>query len=274
MVQLAVLLPLTDYYDWCKTELPAIRKIKNGLDAFYNKDLKTVVRFLPALANELDGSEEQLKPNVMDSRYLHHPLLNLGRLAIRGDKQGKKLFLDSLNFTVKVAHHFNYEWPVMYNMETLEVLKAGTQPGKGGEKDVAGLYALVMLHAWQLTRENKYLLEKRKGRRKNCREKAFSFFTRQIIQLFRPTRCCGFIRKRKNSFILIWPIYVWPILCRIFSYGNVTMVTRKIIQLSSPCFRWATRRILPRMKNRKYSRQCIIFCYMQKMRKYYPRYHY
>ena len=175
MVQLAVLLPLTDYYDWCKTDLPAIQKIKNGLDAFYNKKLKTVVRFLPALADELSGAEEQLKPNVMDSWYLHHPLLNLGRLSIRGDKQAKKLFLDSLDFTIKVARHFNYEWPVMYNMETLEVVKAETQPGKGGEKDVAGLYALVMLHAWQLTKENKYLLEAKKAA-KSLQGKSFELF--------------------------------------------------------------------------------------------------
>ncbi|TFF35552.1 glycoside hydrolase family 88 protein [Mucilaginibacter psychrotolerans] len=175
MVQLAVLLPLTDYYDWCKTELPSIRKIQNGLDAFYSKELKTVVRFLPSLANELSGDEEQLQPNVMDSWYLHHPLLNLGRLAIRGDQQGKKLFLDSLDFTVRVAHHFKYEWPVMYNMETLEVVKAETQPGKGGEKDVAGLYALVMLHAWQLTRENKYLLEAKKAA-KTLQGKGFELF--------------------------------------------------------------------------------------------------
>ncbi|MDB5156224.1 MAG: hypothetical protein JWR50_931 [Mucilaginibacter sp.] len=175
MVQLAVLLPLTDYYDWCETELPAIKKIQNGLDAFYSKKLKTVVRFLPALADELSGDEEQLKPNVMDSWYLHHPLLNLGRLAIRGDKQGKKLFLDSLGFTIRVARHFNYEWPVLYNMETLEVVKAETQPGKGGEKDVAGLYALVMLHAWQLTKEKKYLTEAKKAA-KTLRGKGFELF--------------------------------------------------------------------------------------------------
>jgi hypothetical protein len=175
MVQLAVLMPLTDYYDWCETDLPAIQKIQNGLDAFYSKELKTVVRFLPALTDELSGEEEQLKPNVMDSWYLHHPLLNLGRLAIRGDKQGKKLFLDSLDFTIKVARHFKYEWPVMYNMETLEAVKAETQPGKGGEKDVAGLYALVMLHAWQLTKENKYLLEAKKAA-KTLQGKGFELF--------------------------------------------------------------------------------------------------
>lgn len=175
MVQLAVLLPLTDYHDWCEEDVPAIMKIKLGLDAFYNQDLKTVVRFLPSLAKDLSGDEEQLKPNVMDSWYLHHPLLNLGRLALRGDKQAKKLFLDSIDFAVKVARHFNYEWPVMYHMETLEVVKAETQPGKGGEKDVAGLYAFVMLHAWQLTEDKKYLAEAKKAA-KTLQGKAFQLF--------------------------------------------------------------------------------------------------
>jgi hypothetical protein len=175
MVQLAVLLPLTDYHDWCKEELLAIKKILNGLDAFYNKELGTVVRWLPALAEQLDGSEEQLKPNVMDSWYLHHPLLNLGRLALSGNKQGERLFLDSLDFTIKVADHFGYEWPVFYNMETLEVIKAETTPGKGGEKDVAGLYALVMMHAWELTKQNKYLLEAKKAA-KTLQGKGFELF--------------------------------------------------------------------------------------------------
>ena len=201
MVQLAVLLPLTDYYDWCKTELPAIKKIQNGLDAFYNKDLGTVVRFLPALADELDGSEEQLKPNVMDSWYLHHPLLNLGRLAIHGDKQGRKLFLDSLDFTIKVARHFKYEWPVFYNMDTLEVIKAETQEGKGGEKDVAGLYALVMLHAWQLTMENKYLLEAKKAA-KTLQGKGFELFYQANTTAFSANAMLWLFKETKDQLYL------------------------------------------------------------------------
>ncbi len=201
MVQLAVLLPLTDYYDWCKTELPAIKKIQNGLDAFYSKELKTVVRFLPALAKDLSGDEEQLKPNIMDSWYLHHPLLNLGRLALRGDRQGKKLFLDSIDFTIKVAHHFNYEWPVLYNMDTLELVKAETQPGKGGEKDVAGLYALVMLHAWQLTRDDKYLSEAKKAA-KTLAGKGFELFYQANNTAFSANAMLWLYRETKEQVYL------------------------------------------------------------------------
>jgi hypothetical protein len=95
----------------------------------------------------------------MDSWYLHHPLLNLARLGLRGDDIAKKLFLDSIDYAIKVAQHFNYEWPVFYKMTTFEVIKAETSPGKGGEKDVPGSYAHVMLMAYKLTEEKRFLDE-------------------------------------------------------------------------------------------------------------------
>jgi hypothetical protein len=48
-------------------------------------------------------------------------------------------------------------------MDTLEVLKAETAEGMGGEKDVAGIYAHVMLQAWELTHEKRYLNEAEKA---------------------------------------------------------------------------------------------------------------
>lgn len=163
MVQLAVLLPLVDYVEWSKTELEVIQVIKEGLPAFYDEKLGTIMRWLPAAEDKLKGDEEQKVPKVMDSWYLHHPLLNLSRLALKGDKTAKQLFLSSLEFAIKVAHHFKYKWPVFYKMDTLEVIKAETAEGKGGEKDVAGIYAHVMLQAWELTKENRYLNEAEKA---------------------------------------------------------------------------------------------------------------
>lgn len=163
MVQLAVLLPLVDFSEWSGKKLDVMAKIKEGLPSFYNEKLKTVMRWHPAAVDKLEGEEEQKKPMVMDSWYLHHPLLNLSRLALKGDKMAEKLFLDSLQFMIKVAHHFNYEWPVFYNMETLDVIKAETHPGKGGEKDVPGLYAHVMLQAYDLTGDKRYLQEAEKA---------------------------------------------------------------------------------------------------------------
>lgn len=166
MVQLAVLLPLLDYTEWSGTKVKMMEVIRKGLPSFYNEDLKTIMRWHPAVADKLEGEEEQKEPMVMDSWYLHHPLLNLSRLALKGDKMAEKLFLDSLDFAIKVARQFKYEWPVFYKMDTLEVLKAETQPGKGGEKDVPGLYAHVMLQAYELTSHKKYLQEAEKAAKK------------------------------------------------------------------------------------------------------------
>jgi len=159
MVQLAVLLPLLDYVEWNDSQLEFMKKVKEGLPAFYEEKYRTVMRWHPKMADKMEGEEEQKKPLIMDAWYLHHPLLNLSRLALKGDEVAKKLFIDSLEFAIKVAHHFDYNWPVFYKVDTLEVIKAETQPGMGGEKDVPGLYALVMLQAWELTGEKRYLAE-------------------------------------------------------------------------------------------------------------------
>ncbi|WP_432327111.1 hypothetical protein ACRQ5D_26235 [Mucilaginibacter sp. P25] len=138
-------------------------KVKASLPSFYSEKYSTIMRWHPKAADTLEGEEEQKQPLVMDSWYLHHPLLNLSRLALKGDKVARKLFLDSLEFSIRVAHHFDYKWPVFYKVDTLEVVKAETQPGKGGEKDVPGLFAHVMLQAWELTGEKRYLTEAEKA---------------------------------------------------------------------------------------------------------------
>jgi hypothetical protein len=159
MVQLAVLLPLTDYVEWSGKKMDIIKGIREALPTFYDDKLKTIMRWLPAAADKLEGEEEQKEPMTMDSWYLHHPLLNLSRLALKGDKVAEKLFIGSLEFAIKVAHHFKYQWPVFYKMDTLEVIKAETAPGMGGEHDVPGLYAHIMLQAYELTGKKRYLNE-------------------------------------------------------------------------------------------------------------------
>ena len=166
MVQLAVLLPLQDYVEWSGKDIDTMQTLKDALPTFFDEKLKTIMRWLPAAAHMLEGEEEQKEPLTMDSWYLHHPLLNLSRLALNGEKIAEKLFLDSLEFAIKVAHHFKYQWPVFYKMDTLEVLKAETQPGKGGEHDVPGLYAHVMLQAYELTGNKRYLNEAEKAAKK------------------------------------------------------------------------------------------------------------
>jgi len=159
MVQLAVLLPLTEYARWTDTKFKLIDELKAGLSGFYDEKLKTVVRWHPAMRDNLDESEEQKKEMVMDSWYLHHPLMNFARLAMTGDKNAEKLLMDSIDYAIMVARHFDYGWPVFYEMDTLKVVKAETQPGKGSEKDVPGAYAHLMYQVWELTKEKRYLNE-------------------------------------------------------------------------------------------------------------------
>ncbi len=159
MVQLSVLVPLLEYTKWAGHDLPIIKRIEDGLGNFFDPKIGCVGRWLPETEEKLSGSEEQKKPRVMDSWYQLHTLLNLSRMALHGNKTAKKLFLDSIGYAVKVARHFKYRWPVFYNVDTLEVIKAETKPGEGGEKDVPGSYAHVMLQAWELTKENRYLAE-------------------------------------------------------------------------------------------------------------------
>ncbi len=196
MVQLAVLLPLQEYLKWADEEHPVFKDIDNGLVVFYDENIKSIVRWHPDLEDKLDKSEEQKQEMVMDSWYLHHPLLNLSRLALQGDTIAKKLFLKSIDYAIKVAHHFNYEWPVFYKMTTLEVIKAETSSGKGGEKDVPGSYAHIMLMTWKLTNEKSFLNEAIKAV-KSLEELTFDIFyqanntaftAKALVELYKETK--------------------------------------------------------------------------------------
>lgn len=166
MVQLAVLYAIWEYDQWSGMDLDVVQEIMDGLPAFYDEKLKVLSRWLPGLWHELDNSEEQKAPLTMDSWYLHHPLMNLAKLALEGNGEAKELLLKSIEYPIKVAHHFDYSWPVFYKMDTLEVLKEETVPGMGGEKDVAGAYAHLMLLAYELTKEGRFLREAERAARK------------------------------------------------------------------------------------------------------------
>jgi hypothetical protein len=163
MVQLSVLLPMLEYADWAGKEIPISSTILATLPKFFDQKANVYGRWLVSEAHKLDGSEEHKKPRVMDSWYLFHSLLNLSRLAIRGDETAKKLFLDSMEYAIEVAHTFKYQFPVFYDLDTLEIIKAESAEGQGGENDVAGQYAHVMMQAWDLTKEQRYLNEAKKA---------------------------------------------------------------------------------------------------------------
>lgn len=159
MVQLAVLVPLLERSGWSREGDSLIDELSERWADFHDDRTGMIARWLPSAEHLLDGSEEHEGPRIMDSWYLFHPLLNLARLAQHGDKGARKMLLGSLDRVIDIAHHFAHEWPVFYDIDTLQVIKAESEPGKGGERDVPGLYAHVMLQAHELTGNPRYLDE-------------------------------------------------------------------------------------------------------------------
>lgn len=159
MVQLAVALPLIERSTWRQEADPLADELAGLTPRFHDHRTSSIARWLPDAEDMLDGGEPHEKPRVMDSWYLLHPMLNLARLAARSDDGARELLLRSLDREIEVARHFRYEWPVFYDVDTLEVIKAESEPGKGGELDVPGLYAHVMLQAFELTDDDRYLHE-------------------------------------------------------------------------------------------------------------------
>jgi hypothetical protein len=162
MVQLTVLANTLEYEAWRGSRGPLSAGLLNGFDKFYDSKIGSVVRWLPGESFG-EQSEEHMDHESMDSWYLYHSLFNLSRLATLGNRSARTIFQDSIAFAIRVARRFDYRWPIFFNLKTLEIVRAESAPGKGGERDVAGLYALVMLHAHELFGEPEYLNEARRA---------------------------------------------------------------------------------------------------------------
>lgn len=152
MVQLALLAPIHDYGCWRGEASAMEAEFRNGLEKFFDKKLGTIRRYLPNVGDDKDA-------DAVDSWYLYHPLLNLGRLALGGDEQAKDLLLRSIDFGIKAAHHFDYEWPIQYKVTDFSVITETAGADGRGQTDVGGIYAWVMLQAYELTRDERYLSE-------------------------------------------------------------------------------------------------------------------
>ena len=87
--------------------------------------------------------------------------MNLGRLAIAGNAIACDLFKRSIDFGIKAARHFRYRWPIQYKVTDFSVITAVAGADEQGQTDVGGLYAWVMLQAYELTAEERFLHEAR-----------------------------------------------------------------------------------------------------------------
>ena len=161
MVQFTVAINASEYDRWRKAKSDLATCLREGISSFFNADLGTVVRWLPGEPFDSSQAEENMNHDAMDSWYVHHALFNLFRFAKEGDERAKAMFRDSLPYAMRVAHRFDYRWPVFFSLTTLDIIRAESAEGKGGETDVAGLYADVMLHAYEMFGDESYLQEAR-----------------------------------------------------------------------------------------------------------------
>ena len=156
MVQLAIASALKDWGQWIGEEHPLVSEIIAGLGKFYDPKLKTLRRYLPNVGKDKDA-------DAVDSWYLYHPLLNLANLALSGNEKARTLFLKSVDYGIRSAHHFQYKWPIMYKIEDFTVITEVADADNRGQTDVSGIYAWVMLQAYELTHEARFLAEAEKA---------------------------------------------------------------------------------------------------------------
>ena len=153
MVQLSLLSAIHDWGRWHGTPHPLEQEFRRGLSKFHDRELGTIRRYLPNVGSEKDK-------DAVDSWYLYHPQLNLAKLAQDGDRRARALFLKVIDYGIRVAHHFDYKWPIQFDVSDFSVLTATANDDRG-QTDVGGLYAYVMLQAHALTDDPRFLHEAR-----------------------------------------------------------------------------------------------------------------
>ena len=156
MVQVVTLSSLHDFGQWRGKPFPLEAKLHAGLGRFYDPELRTLRRYLPNVGDDKDA-------DAVDSWYLYHPMIGLGHLAQQGDKDARRLFEDSIGYAVKAAHHFRYKWPIQYKVTDFSVIQQARDDQGLGQTDVGGIYAFLMLVAFELSDDPRYLEEARKA---------------------------------------------------------------------------------------------------------------
>ncbi|HWI85362.1 MAG TPA: hypothetical protein VNT42_03430 [Sphingomonas sp.] len=154
MVQVTLLASIHDFGRWLGKTLPLEKKLAAGLDRFFDAELGTIRRYLPNVGKDKDA-------DAVDSWYLYHPLLGLGRLALDGDTRARRLFEGSLDFAIRAARHFHYKWPIQYKVTDFSIITGARDDQGLGQTDVGGIYAYVMLVAFELTDDPRFLAEAR-----------------------------------------------------------------------------------------------------------------
>jgi hypothetical protein len=154
MIQLSVIQALHEYGMWLDKPVPLEAQLMKGVSRFYDPKVKTLRRYLPNV-----GEKQGKDPDAVDSWYLYHPMLNLARLALRGNEEARDLLFKSIGYGIEAAHHFEYAWPIMYKIDDFSIITKSRGDERFGQTDVGGIYAYVMLQCFQLTGEDRFVQE-------------------------------------------------------------------------------------------------------------------
>jgi hypothetical protein len=154
MTQVTLVTALREWEPMHGEALKLTDELESGIVRFFDSDLGALRRYLPNVGDDKNK-------DAVDSWYLYYPLIGLARMALTGNERARDLYLRSIDFGIKAARHFKYRFPIMYDINTFEVITEARGDGQHGQTDVAGLYAYVMLLGFDLTGENRFLDEAR-----------------------------------------------------------------------------------------------------------------
>lgn len=213
MVQMAVLAPLRNYERWLGCEYPLSTEIAKGMKRFFDPDKKALLRFLPNARP--DGGQPL---DSMDSWYLYHPLMNLGHLALQDDAWAADLFLGSLDYAIATARHFNYQWPITYRLSDFSVITANRGEEGLGQTDVGGIYAYVMLLAFEMTGNDTYIAEAKKAL-KALEDRGFELAYQTNLTAWGALACLKLWKLQKGHYLRQSQVFIAGVLhnCELWS---------------------------------------------------------
>jgi hypothetical protein len=154
MTQVVLVSAMREWERVSDTRIPLTDDLEAGIEKFFDPKLGTLRRYLPNVGDDKNSDE-------VDSWYLYYPLLHLARMGLLGHERSRELYLRTVDFAIKAARHFDYRFPIQYDINNFKVITEARGDERFGQTDVAGLYAYVMLLGFDLTGEDRFLDEAR-----------------------------------------------------------------------------------------------------------------
>jgi len=125
-----------------------VGSLLESLPSFYHKDTRSI-------SNDFIRGENEAADSwyPFENSLIKYPMIG----ALSGSDILTRNFLDAYNTAIRLAHRYEYLFPIYYRTDNLD------QRGAGTNYAVGGLYAWGGVIAHRLTREGRYLEEARRA---------------------------------------------------------------------------------------------------------------